>query len=118
MEERRKYGTFYYRFPGGEAASDVYDRINDFLGSMHRDMSSPDFPQNCVLVTHSLAIRLFLMRWFHLTVEDFEAMKSPQNAQLIVMEYNPATEQYELKTPLATDPDSVLRSRPIKLDNI
>lgn len=31
--ERENYGIFYYRFPGGEAASDVYDRINDLLGS-------------------------------------------------------------------------------------
>lgn len=76
-EERRHYGTFYYRFPGGEAGTDVYDRINDLLGSMHRDFESEDYPRNCVLITHSLAIRLFLMRWFHLTVEEFELMESP-----------------------------------------
>ena len=29
--ERKEYGTFYYRFPGGEAGTDVYDRINDYL---------------------------------------------------------------------------------------
>jgi broad specificity phosphatase PhoE len=115
LKERREYGSFYYRFPGGEAASDVYDRINDFLGSLHRDMSHPDFPQNCVLVTHSLAIRLFIMRWFHLTVEEFESMKPPHNAELIVMEYNPSTSLYELKTPLETDPEAVIRSRPIRL---
>lgn len=115
LRQRREYGSFYFRFPGGEAATDVYDRINDFLGSLHRDMRNPDFPQNCVLVTHSLAIRLFIMRWFHLSVEDFEAMKSPKNAELVLFEYNPLTELYELKTPLESDPSRVLRSRPIRL---
>lgn len=115
LRERKEYGSFYYRFPGGEAASDVYDRINDFLGSLHRDMNRPDYPQNCVLITHSLAIRLFIMRWFHLTVEEFEAMKSPKNAELIVMEYNLETNSYDLKTPLESDTSNLLRSRPIKL---
>lgn len=115
LHERKEYGSFYYRFPGGEAASDVYDRINDFLGSLHRDMKHHDYPQNCVLITHSLAIRLFIMRWFHLTVEEFEAMKSPKNAELIVLEYNPKTDLYDLKTPLESDTESVMRSRPIRL---
>lgn len=115
LQERKEYGSFYYRFPGGEAASDVYDRINDFLGSLHRDMRHPDYPQNCVLITHSLAIRLFIMRWFHLTVEEFEAMKSPKNADLIVLEYNSETQSYDLKTPLESDAANVLRSRPIRL---
>ena len=44
LQERKEYGSFYYRFPGGEAASDVYDRINDFLGSLHRDMRHPGYP--------------------------------------------------------------------------
>ena len=38
--QRREYGIFYYRFPGGEAGSDVYDRINDLLGSLHRDFTT------------------------------------------------------------------------------
>ena len=29
--ERREYGTFYYRIPGGESGTDVYDRIDDLL---------------------------------------------------------------------------------------
>ena len=42
-------------------------------------------------------------------------MKPPHNAELIVMEYNPSTSLYELKTPLETDPEAVIRSRPIRL---
>lgn len=83
--ERREYGTFYYRIPGGESGTDVYDRIDDLLGSMYRDFRREDYPENCVLVTHSLTIRLFLMRYYHLTVEEFEQMLSPDNCELVVM---------------------------------
>lgn len=111
--ERQEYGIFYYRFPGGEAASDVYDRINDLLGSMHRDFTNPAFPDNCILVTHSLAIRLFIMRWFHLTVEEFEQMCSPKNCELIILEKQ--NERYRLLTPLSTFHSEYFRSRPIKI---
>ncbi len=114
-EERKKYGIFYYRFPGGEAGTDVYDRINDLLGSLHRDFCRENFPQNCVLITHSLAIRLFIMRWFHLTVEEFEEMQSPENGTLVILEYNAFTHKYQLKTPLKKNNNSVIRRRPIRL---
>lgn len=114
-EERRKYGIFYYRFPGGEAGTDVYDRINDLLGSLHRDFCRPDFPQNCVLITHSLAIRLFIMRWFHLTVEEFEEMCSPGNGELVILEYDDTSSKYKLATPLKKNANAVVRRRPIHL---
>lgn len=114
-KERKEYGIFYYRFPGGEAGTDVYDRINDLLGSLHRDFQRENFPRNCILVTHSLAIRLFIMRWFHLTVEEFEQMLSPKNGQLVVLQLNEETDDYELLTPLERDENAVLRSRPIRL---
>lgn len=114
-KERKEYGIFYYRFPGGEAGTDVYDRINDLLGSLHRDFQRENYPRNCILVTHSLAIRLFIMRWFHLTVEEFEQMLSPRNGQLVVLQLNEETDDYELLTPLERDENAVLRSRPIRL---
>ena len=42
-------------------------------------------------------------------------MKSPKNAELIVLEYNSETHSYDLKTPLESDAANVLRSRPIRL---
>lgn len=113
--ERKEYGTFYYRFPGGEAGTDVYDRINDLLGSLHRDFLQEDYPQNCILITHSLAIRLFIMRWFHLTVEEFEQMSSPKNGSMVILEKNKHTEKYELITPLANNKNETVRTRPICL---
>lgn len=85
-EERDAYGPFYYRIPDGESAADVFDRVSDFFGTLFRDFDKPDFPQNAVMVTHGMTIRLFLMRWFHYTVEEFEALANPDNCAIVVLE--------------------------------
>ena len=41
---------------------------------------------NIVIVTHGLAIRLFLMRWFQYSVDDFEDSYNPANGSLNIME--------------------------------
>ena len=110
--ERREYGTFYYRIPGGEAGSDVYDRMNDLLGSLYRDFSDKDYPLNCVLVTHGLTIRLFIMRFFHLTVEEFELMIAPKNCSLVVLELQDDG-HYKLVTELEYSKEPLRYSRPI-----
>lgn len=110
--ERREYGTFYYRIPGGEAGSDVYDRMNDLLGSLYRDFSDKDYPQNCVLVTHGLTIRLFIMRFFHLTVEEFELMIAPKNCSLVVLELQDDG-HYKLVTKLEYSKEPLRYSRPV-----
>jgi len=110
--ERREYGTFYYRIPGGEAGSDVYDRMNDLLGSLYRDFSDKDYPQNCVLVTHGLTIRLFIMRFFHLTVEEFELMIAPKNCSLVILELQDDG-HYRLTTELEYSKEPLRYSRPI-----
>ncbi|KAJ4867395.1 Phosphoglycerate mutase-like protein AT74H [Raphanus sativus] len=37
-ETRERFGRFFYRFPEGESASDVYDRVSSFLESLWRDV--------------------------------------------------------------------------------
>jgi len=46
--ERYKFGVFYYRFPNGESASDVYDRVSTFLDSLWRSFDA-NRSQNYVL---------------------------------------------------------------------
>ena len=113
--ERNEYGTFYYRIPGGESGTDVYDRMNDLLGSLYRDFSDNRFPENCVLVTHGLTIRLFIMRFFHLTVEEFERMLPPKNCDLVIMEQQ-TDGQYRLLTEMAYSTTPLRYSRPIILE--
>lgn len=39
-EQRLKYGRFFYRFPDGESAADVYDRMTMFQYHFVRDIAS------------------------------------------------------------------------------
>jgi broad specificity phosphatase PhoE len=86
VKERIEFSPFYYRMPDGESGADVYDRISTFLETMHRDFEKPDFPENALIVTHGMALRVFLMRWFHWTVEHFERVRNPHNAEVVIME--------------------------------
>ncbi|KAL7486731.1 hypothetical protein ACHAW6_012331 [Cyclotella cf. meneghiniana] len=89
--ERSKFGRFFYRFPSGEAGLDVYNRVSSFIPTLVRDCiqysrEGHDLDNmNIVIVTHGLALRLFLMRWFQFSVHDFEESYNPDNCQLITM---------------------------------
>jgi len=63
-QERADYGHFFYRIPNGESAADAYDRVSGFNESLWRQFGETDFPSVCVLVTHGLMTRIFLMKWF------------------------------------------------------
>lgn len=86
-EIRNKFGRFFYRFPEGESGADVYDRVSSFLESMWRDIDMQRFPHyrddelNLMIVSHGLAIRIFLMRWFRWTVE-VRAAQEPQELRV------------------------------------
>lgn len=95
-EERDAFGHFYYRFPDGESCADVFDRMSDFLNTMHRDFEKPHFPRNTIIVSHGMTMRLFLMRWFHLRVEDFELLANPKNCECYVLKRDKNTDKYSL----------------------
>ncbi|KAH9316705.1 hypothetical protein KI387_025332, partial [Taxus chinensis] len=91
-ETRQRFGRFFYRFPEGESAADVFDRVTSFLESLWRDIDmnrinrggSSDL--NLVIVSHGLTSRVFLMRWFKWTVKQFELLNNPQNCEIRVMQ--------------------------------
>ena len=62
-QERADYGHFFYRIPDGESAADAYDRVSGFNESLWRQFGDEDFPSVCVLVTHGMMSRVFLMKW-------------------------------------------------------
>jgi len=84
--EHREFDRFWFRMPYGESGADVYDRITTFLDTMHRDFQKKDSPENILIITHGITLRIFLMRWFHWTTEEFNAYKNPKNCQHIIME--------------------------------
>lgn len=102
--ERDEYGHFYYRFDkGGESCADVFDRVSDFMGTMSRDFSKPSFPNNAIIVSHGMTMRLFIMRWFHVSVEEFETWANPKNCEYLLLELR-RNGKYELVTPLRKHP--------------
>eukprot|EP00536_Pseudo-nitzschia_multiseries_P014176 jgi/Psemu1/213959/e_gw1.665.26.1 len=94
--ERRTFGRFFFRFPEGESGMDVYSRCSSFLATLSRDIKQIDQrysylhrndneDMNILIVCHGLTLRLLLMRYFQLTVEEFESSYNSQNAKLVVM---------------------------------
>jgi len=73
--ERHKFGVFYYRFPHGESASDVFDRVSTFLDSLWRSFDLQR-SKNFVLVTHGISIRVLLARYFRYSIDQFNMMVS------------------------------------------
>jgi len=101
MKARDEFSTFYFRIPDGESGADVYDRVTTFLDTLHRDFEKPNYPENVLIVSHGLTIRLFLMRWFHWSVEEFERLHNPKNCQIIILEKQ-ADDHYTLISKLST----------------
>ncbi|XP_024358718.1 phosphoglycerate mutase-like protein AT74H [Physcomitrium patens] len=103
-KERQRFGRFFYRFPEGESAADVFDRVTSFLESLWRDIdmnrlhkpsSTKTLEVNLVIVSHGVTMRVFLMRWFKWTVEQFEKLNNPKNCEVRVMELGEG-EEYSL----------------------
>ena len=78
------YGHFYYRYQGGESAADCYDRVSGFLESFVRSIQKTH-SKRALLVTHGLALRVFVMRLLHLTVEQFDQIANPHNGDIITL---------------------------------
>jgi len=102
-KERAAYGKFFYRLEGGESGCDVYDRISDFIGTLHRDFEKPYFPDNCLIFGHGMANRLFVMKFFHVPIEEFETWKNPNNGEIYILQLLPSN-RYELITEIQKHP--------------
>ncbi|CCH62861.1 hypothetical protein TBLA_0I02030 [Henningerozyma blattae CBS 6284] len=103
MEKRQTYGHFFFRFPQGESAADVYDRVASFQETLFRSFyrSSTKKPRDVVvLVTHGIYSRVFLMKWFRWTYEEYESFINVPNGSLMVMELDEANDRYMLRTEL------------------
>eukprot|EP00850_Spirogloea_muscicola_P022148 SM000279S10394 [mRNA] locus=s279:51279:54338:- [translate_table: standard] len=93
-EIRLRYSRFFYRFPNGESAADVYDRVTGFRETLRADVDIGRFQRsdwcsknmNLVIVSHGLTLRVFLMRWYKWTVEQFEGLHNFGNTGAMIME--------------------------------
>ena len=109
FKERQQFGRFYYRFPNGEAGTDVFDRMASFITYIFRTMggqsgyfeppagsSSAKPPENYVLVTHGLLMRIFCMCYLRWTVTEFEQVWNPSNCEIWVLQKVAGRGTYEL----------------------
>lgn len=100
-ETRQRFGRFFFRFPDGESAADVFDRVSSFMESLWRDIDMRRLDQdensetNLVIISHGLSSRVFLMKWFKWTVEQFERLNNLGNCEYRVMQLGP-TGDYSL----------------------
>ncbi|XP_042518236.1 phosphoglycerate mutase-like protein AT74 [Macadamia integrifolia] len=91
---RERFGRFFFRFPDGESAADVFDRLSSFMESLWRDIDMKRLDHhhklgdeiNLIIVSHGLTIRVFLMKWFKWTVEQFEHLNNPGNCEFRVIQ--------------------------------
>jgi broad specificity phosphatase PhoE len=84
QKRRSKLGWFYYRYTEGESPADCFDRMCTFLETLSRQSKRKGITK-VLIVSHGLAIRCFIMRFMHLSVEQFESMHNPQNCDVITI---------------------------------
>ncbi|KAI1366078.1 histidine phosphatase superfamily [Xylaria arbuscula] len=101
-QERADYGHFFYRIPNGESAADAYDRVSGFNESLWRQFGENDFASVLVLVTHGLMSRVFLMKWYHFSVEYFEDLRNVNHCEFLIMKLKRDSGKYILQNKLRT----------------
>lgn len=94
-KERDETGHYYFRFPNGESCADVENRISSFMNTLWRDIESKS-PENVLIICHGMTMRVFLKRWLHLSVEEFERMKNPANCSRYILKRESKDEKFEL----------------------
>jgi len=92
-------GWFWYRYDGGESPADCYDRAASFTSSMMRQIKRKQkgppeliasrepgtFNRDVVIVSHGMLVMTFVMRFLHLSVEQFETMAVPRNCSVVTI---------------------------------
>ena len=85
LSQRQYIGQFFYRFPDGESCADVYDRMAIFMQSLFRRFNKDSCPDNILVVSHGTAIKCFLTRWYHWSIEKFDQIGPLPNCHIAVM---------------------------------
>ncbi len=81
---RSIHDYFYYRMRGGESPADCYVRCASMLESMQRGLERRP-AKGVIIVSHGLTIRCLVMRFMHLSVEQFSRIGNPANCDIITI---------------------------------
>jgi hypothetical protein len=78
----------------------LVDRISAFFETLFQDFHRRPLNEiedyTLIVVSHGISVRLFLMRWFHWTIRDFEKLQNPSNCTPIVLTRKGDSLLYEL----------------------
>jgi len=86
-KERLSFGIFHYRFDSGESCADVYDRCLTFINKLRLEIDKPNYPDDLIIVSHGMTMRLFIMALMEKSVMEFETWKKPDNCAIWKMDY-------------------------------
>eukprot|EP00300_Choanocystis_sp_HF-7_P010069 c16768_g1_i2.p1 GENE.c16768_g1_i2~~c16768_g1_i2.p1 ORF type:complete len:347 (+),score=55.95 c16768_g1_i2:35-1075(+) len=75
-------GKFWARFPLGESCFDVCQRVRILFGSMFR--AAP--VETCIVVSHGITIRAFVMMWCRYSHEWFSKCPNPPNCSIRLLD--------------------------------
>jgi broad specificity phosphatase PhoE len=67
----------------------VFDRVSTFLDSLWRSFYL-NRARNYVIITHGLAIRVLLARYFRYTIDQFSMLANPKNCEMVVLRHDGA----------------------------
>lgn len=84
QKKRDQFGWFYYRYAGGESPADCFDRVATFLDTFYRQIERKGATSG-LIVSHGLTIRCIVMRFLHLSIEEFESLRNPDNCDVITI---------------------------------
>lgn len=76
--------------------------MSGFNDTLWRSFGDDDFASVCVLVTHGLMTRVFLMKWYHFSVEYFEDLRNVDHCEFVVMKRSQENQKYILQNELRT----------------
>merc|ERR1712039_596555 len=107
FKEKKKFGSFYYRFPDGESPADCYDRASTFWESVYRSWEDNE-ADNQVIVSHGMMILVVVMRLFKLKISEFDSFASLTNCEFVVLEREPDDPKYEFKMTWGYESEPIL----------
>ena len=92
-KDQMDVGRFWFRFPTGESGADVYGRVKQWwTDSVMVAGSRPGVPtpDNLVVTTHGLTMRLILMQLRSWSPNTFHTVWNAQNCDIYVLERDPS----------------------------
>lgn len=101
MQDYEDNYHFYYKYKsGGESCANVFDRMSSFIDTMFVDFEKFNFPDNVIIVSHGMAMRLFLMRFYRCSVDEFQTWRNPWNCEYYHLKLCKYSDKYSLVTPV------------------